>query len=159
MAHPLVPAITDLARPVAAALDLEVVRVVFHTNQFPPVLRIDIRPCNPAESTSHAHCERFSQALEVHLDAADVIPNQYILEVSSPGVERELRQERDFTVFKGFPVTVTTAPPHKGQSQWTGNLLQRDPSHVIISQKGQRIAIPIGIVQRVELVDGPLNGP
>ncbi|MEN9205181.1 MAG: ribosome maturation factor RimP [Thermostichales cyanobacterium SZTDM-1c_bins_54] len=156
MVHPLVPVITDLATPVAVALELEIVQVVFHTNQFPPVLRIDIRPCNRQEATSHAHCEQFSQALELHLDAADVIPGQYILEISSPGVGRDLVSDRDFTVFKGFPVSVTTDPPHKGQSQWTGNLVQRDPDQVILSRKGRRISIPLGVVQRVELLDGDL---
>ncbi|GAB4215682.1 MAG: ribosome maturation factor RimP [Synechococcales cyanobacterium] len=153
--HPLVPAIQDLATPVAEALGLQVVNVVLHTNQFPPVLRIDIRPQQAGESTSHEHCESFSRAFEPCLDEADLIANAYILEVSSPGVERELVNDRDFNVFKGFPVQVTTDPPHKGQVHWNGHLLDRDPVHLTLNQKGRRVVIPTTQIQRVELVDTP----
>ncbi|MFN7659427.1 MAG: ribosome maturation factor RimP, partial [Dolichospermum sp.] len=42
MTHPLIPQIIDLATPVATELGLEIVNVVFHTNQSPPILRVDI---------------------------------------------------------------------------------------------------------------------
>ncbi|MFM7559012.1 MAG: ribosome maturation factor RimP, partial [Cylindrospermopsis raciborskii] len=54
MTHPLVPQIIDLATPLAAELGLEVVGMVFHTNQRPPVLRVDIR--NPQQDTSLTDC-------------------------------------------------------------------------------------------------------
>ena len=77
MTHPLVPQIIDLAAPVAKDLELEVVKVVFHTNQSPPVLRVDIR--NPLTDTSLNDCERMSRNLEASLDAASIIPDAYVL--------------------------------------------------------------------------------
>ena len=87
MTHPLVPKILDLATPVAKDLELEVVKVVFHTNQSPPVLRVDIR--NPNQDTSLNDCERMSRNLEASLDAASIIPDAYVLEVSSPGISQQ----------------------------------------------------------------------
>ena len=88
MTHPLIPQIIDLATPVAETLGLEVVGAVFHTNQNPPVLRVDIR--NLQQDTGLADCERMRIALDAELEAADIIPDAYVLEISSPGISRLL---------------------------------------------------------------------
>ena len=73
-----------------------VVKVVFHTNQSPPVLRVDIR--NPNQDTSLNDCERMSRNLEASLDAASIIPDAYVLEVSSPGISQQLQTDRKSVV-------------------------------------------------------------
>ncbi|BAT56313.1 hypothetical protein NOS3756_53170 [Nostoc sp. NIES-3756] len=149
MTHPLVPPITDLAIPVAEQLGLEVVGIVFHTNQRPPVLRVDIR--NPQQDTGLDDCERMSHALEAALDATDIIPDAYVLEVSSPGISRQLVTDREFISFKGFPVIVSTSPPHEGQQEWIGQLIRRDETKVYINQKGRVTEIPRSLITRVLL--------
>ncbi|MBW4619587.1 MAG: ribosome maturation factor RimP [Cyanosarcina radialis HA8281-LM2] len=151
MTHPLIPQIMELATAVGADLELEVVGAVFHTNQRPPVLRVDIR--NPLADTSLDDCERMSKSLEAALDVAETISEPYVLEISSPGVSRNLTADRDFISFKGFPVTVTTAEPWQGKSQWQGQLINRDDKSVQISQKGRAIAIPLNLVAQVKLDD------
>jgi ribosome maturation factor RimP len=149
MAHPLVSQILDLAAPVAEELGLEVVGVVFHTNQRPPVLRVDIR--NPHQETGLDDCERMSRALEVILDKAEIIVDAYILEVSSPGISRQLTTDREYISFKGFPVIVSTFPPYEGQQEWTGQLIRRDETSVYLNQKGRAIAIPRVQITKVRL--------
>ncbi|NWF58700.1 MAG: ribosome maturation factor RimP [Fischerella sp.] len=149
MTHPLVPQIIDLAIPVAEELGLEVVGVVFHTNQSPPVLRVDIR--NPQQDTGLDDCERMSRALEATLDATEIIPDAYVLEISSPGISRQLTTDREFISFKGFPVIVSTSPPYEGQQEWTGQLIRRDETSIYINQKGRAIAIPRDQVTKVRL--------
>ncbi|MFQ4145101.1 ribosome maturation factor RimP [Chlorogloeopsis sp. ULAP02] len=151
MTHPLVPQIVDLATPVAEELGLEVVGVIFHTNQRPPVLRVDIR--NPHQDTGLDDCERMSRALEATLDAAEVIPDTYVLEVSSPGISRQLTTDREFVSFKGFAVIVSTSPPYEGQQEWTGQLIRRDETSVYLNQKGRAIAIPRAQITKVRLDD------
>lgn len=151
MAHPLIPQIIDLATPVAKNLGLEIVGVVFHTNQRPPVLRVDIR--NPQQDTGLDDCEQMSRALEPTLDAADIIPDTYVLEVSSPGVSRQLITEREFISFKGFAVIVATSEPFEGQREWIGQLIKRDESAVYLNQKGRTIAIPNSLITKVQLDD------
>lgn len=149
MAHPLIPKIIDLAIPVAEELALEVVGIVFHTNQRPPVLRVDIR--NPQQDTSLHDCEQMSRALEASLDAAQIIPDTYILEVSSPGISRQLVTDREFISFKGFPVIISTSPPYDGQQDWTGQLIRRDEITVYLNQKGRAVEIPRSQITKVQL--------
>lgn len=149
MTHPLVPQIIDLAVPVAEAIGLEVVGAVYQTNQYPPILRVDIR--NPQQDTSLDDCERMSRALEATLDATDIIPDAYILEISSPGISRQLTTDREFVSFKGFTVLVSTSEPYEGKSEWRGQLIKRDDTAVYLNQKGRALAIPRTSVSRVQL--------
>ncbi|HIK55105.1 MAG TPA: ribosome maturation factor RimP [Synechococcales cyanobacterium M55_K2018_004] len=149
MAHPLIPQILELATPVAEPLGLEVVGAVFHTNQSPPVLRVDVR--NLTADTSLTDCERMSHALEQVLDSSDLIPDAYVLEVSSPGISRSLTTDREFISFKGFAVVVTTNEPFQGQKSFGGQLIRRDQEAVYLSQKGRAIAIPRSLIQTVQL--------
>ncbi|MDX2230998.1 MAG: ribosome maturation factor RimP [Leptolyngbyaceae cyanobacterium bins.349] len=151
MTHPLVPQILDLATPVAASLGLELVGAVFHTNQCPPVLRVDIR--NQESDTGLEDCERMSRALEAALDESGVIPEAYVLEVSSPGVSDVLSSDREFNSFKGFTVTVYASEAYGGQKEWTGQLIKRDEAAVHLSLKGRAIAIPRTIITKVQLTE------
>jgi ribosome maturation factor RimP len=152
MTHPLIPQIIELATPVAEELGLEVVGAVFQTNKRPPVLRVDIR--NPISDTGLNDCEQMSRALEATLDAAEIIPDAYVLEISSPGISRLLSTDREFISFKGFGVIITLASPVEGKMEARGNLIGRDEAAVHLNQKGRAIAIPRDLVTRVELEEG-----
>jgi ribosome maturation factor RimP len=149
MTHPLVPQIIDLATPVAEALGLEVVGVVLHTNQHPPILRVDIR--NPEQDTGLDDCERMSRALEISLDTSEIVLDAYVLEVSSPGISRQLVTDREFISFKGFPVIISTSQPHDGKQELAGQLIRRDETTVYLNQKGRVVEIPRDLITRVQL--------
>lgn len=151
MTHPLVPQIFDLAAPIAAQLGLELIGVVFQTNQNPPVLRLDVR--NRQTETGLNDCEKMSRALEEKLDSTAIIPGSYVLEVSSPGTSRQLATDREFVAFKGFAVSVKTYGPYDGKKEWRGSLQGRDEQFVYLSQKGKAIAIPRSLVAKVQLGD------
>lgn len=151
MTHPLVSKLIDLATPVAQNLGLEVVGAVFQTNRRPPVLRVDIRNC--LCDTGLNDCEQMSRALEEKLDAMDIIPEAYVLEISSPGISRQLTTERDFISFKGFSVIVKISEAYEGQKEWQGKLIKRDDSNIYLNQKGRVITIPRQLVTRVKLDD------
>ena len=150
MTHPLIPQVLELATPVAARLGLDVVDAVFQTNHAPPVLRVDVR--NPqTEDTSLEDCEHMSQALAAALDDTDLIPDAYVLEVSSPGISTTLASDRDFIVFKGFMVEVKLTEAHKKRQTWVGQLLKRDDDHVYLTHKGKPTKLPRSLVASVEL--------
>ncbi len=151
MTHPLIPQLIDLATPVAENLGLEVVGAIFYTDRRPPVLRVDIR--NSDGNTGLDDCERMSRALEEQLDTTDLIPDAYVLEISSPGITRELTTDREFVSFKGFSVIVTMSEPYEGQKVWSGKLISRDDDGVYLNQKGRAITIPRDRVLRVQLDD------
>ena len=150
MTHPVIPQVLEIASPVATNLGLEVVGAVFQTNHSPPILRVDVR--NPTEAdTSLDDCERMSVALGEALEAANTLPDAYVLEVSSPGVSDQLKTKRDFIVFKGFAIEITLHTPHKGKKVWVGTLLERTDKKLAISQRGRRVALPIELVDAVKL--------
>ncbi|MDJ0601944.1 MAG: ribosome maturation factor RimP [Crocosphaera sp.] len=151
MTHPLIPQIIDLATPIVQEMGLEVVDVVFQTNQRPPILRIDIR--NPVTDTSLNDCEQVSRALETVLDETAIIPGAYVLEISSPGISRNLSSERDFIAFKGFTVKVITNPPYRDKKEWQGKLQGRDQEAVYLNRKGRAMAIPCSVITQVQLAD------
>ncbi len=67
-------------------------------------------------------CQEFSEKLGAALDKADVIDEQYILEVSSPGLDRVLKKPRDFIREKGKSVEVKFYAPLDGQKSIVGVL-------------------------------------
>ncbi|MDB9309339.1 ribosome maturation factor RimP [Aphanizomenon sp. CS-733/32] len=149
MTHPLITQIIDLATPVAAELGLEIVSIVFHTNQSPPILRVDI--FNPLQDIGLDDCERMSRALEALLDEGEIIPDAYVLEVSSPGISRQLVTDREFISFKGFPVVISTSPPYEQKQEWIGLLVRRDETTVYLNQKGRVIKIPRDLITKVQI--------
>lgn len=149
MTHPLIPPLMEVAIPIAQALGLEVVEIVFQTNKRPPILRVDIR--NLQASTSLDDCEQMSRALEEALDNSDIILDSYVLEVSSPGISRQLTSDREFIAFKGFDVKIKTYAPYDNQKEWRGQLNGRDQDAIYLNQKGRAIAIPRHLVAQVQL--------
>jgi ribosome maturation factor RimP len=146
MSHPLIPQILEIAEAIATSLDLEVVDVIMHTHKNPATVRVDIR--NKTQHTGLEDCERMSKALEVALDEADVVPYVYVLEVSSPGTDREIKTDREFLAFRGFMVKAIAA-----SETWIGQLVSCDLEKLTINQKGRIVHIPRQIVTKVELAD------
>jgi len=81
------------------------------------------------------------------LDTADFIPdNNYVLEVSSPGISRQFT-DREFISLKGL-LCLLLPEPHEGQQEWTAQLIRRDDTAIYLNQKV--ITIP-PLVTRVQL--------
>ncbi|NEP16754.1 MAG: ribosome maturation factor RimP [Leptolyngbya sp. SIO4C1] len=150
MTHPVIPQVIELATPIADQLGLEIVDAIFQTNHSPPVLRVDVRNLTQ-DDTGLDDCEQMSIALSDCLDTANLLPDAYVLEVSSPGVSDMLSSDRDFAVFKGFPVEVQLSEPYKGKRTWVGKLVERNEEKLRLNQKGRAISLPRPLVQSVRL--------
>jgi ribosome maturation factor RimP len=84
------------------------------------VLRIVI---DKAGGVTHADCELISQQVGTILDVEDVVPGgSYTLEVSSPGVERPLREAQDYERYAGRKARVSLREPVENRRQWEGIL-------------------------------------
>ena len=71
-------------------------------------------------------CQSLSERLSERLDATDIISGSYILEVSSPGIDRILKKDKDFIREAGKLVDVTLYAPLDGQKNFVGELVGRD---------------------------------
>lgn len=68
-------------------------------------------------------CQALSEKLEKELDEKNVVPDSYILEVSSPGLDRVLKKEKDFVREAGKIVDISLYEPLDGSKQITGKLI------------------------------------
>ena len=93
-------------------------------------------------------CQGLSERLEEVLDREDFIPDAYILEVSSPGIDRVLKKQRDFEREHGKAVDVTLYAPFEGKKQWTGVLAGCDGETLTLDD-GMRI--PMEQVSQIRL--------
>ncbi len=79
-----------------------------------------------------------STVVSAELDRHDVVPGRYVLEVSSPGVERALRTPEHFRRFVGSTVAVRTRPGAEGDRRVEGELESADDDGIVVG--GRRIA-------------------
>jgi ribosome maturation factor RimP len=82
-------------------------------------------------------CASVSRTMEETLDADDLIPTAYLLEVSSPGLERELYSIDDFRRFIGQKVKVKLASPVNGQKVFVARIAGVDGNDILITDKAQ----------------------
>ncbi len=103
------PSLKEVLGARTEALGFELVELERAGNRQRPVFRVRVdRPdSKPGEGgVGVDDCARISRALEEYLDAAETVPGNYVLEVSSPGVERPLVRRRDFERFAGQEVAL-----------------------------------------------------
>lgn len=88
-------------------------------------------------------CEAFSKAVEVLLDEKDIIESNYILEVSSPGIDRTLKKEREFLYYIGREVDVKLYSAENGVKEFTGILRGFKDGSASIEYSGEIMDIPV----------------
>ncbi len=81
------------------------------------------------------------------LDELDPIPSSFTLEVSSPGIDRPLRKERDFERFAGQTVAVSLVPG-EGRRRYTGTLLGIEDGTVALEVDGERVGLSLDDVRK-----------
>ncbi len=111
---------------------------------------------DPFPKISHADCERVSQQLSVILDVEDLIPGPgYILEVSSPGMDRALKKASDFERFKGRLAKISTAEPVGNAKFFEGRLAGFAEGKVRLELKGKEartVELPLEAIRKANLV-------
>ena len=96
-------------------------------------------------------CERVSRAVSELLDAADPVPGQYALEVSSPGLDRPLRTPEHFAPYVGRNVFVELAQPLDGRRRFAGRLAVAGAETIEVEVDGRRCVLPIAGIRKAHL--------
>jgi len=156
--------IEQIARRVAESSGLELVEAELLGDGRARTLRIVID--KPAGVT-HEDCAGVSRELSAILDVEDAVGGgSYMLEVSSPGLDRKLRGEADFARFSGSRMKIMTREPVENNRHWEGRLESFDGQQLILDttaasrskQKkmgaaaGKKISIALSNVERANLV-------
>jgi ribosome maturation factor RimP len=142
--------VRELVEPSLAGHDLEVVDVEHRAG----VLRLTVdRPGGVDLDTISTVSRLVSDAL----DRTDVVPGRYVLEVSSPGIERPLRTPEHFRRFVGTTVAVRTRPGTEGDRRVEGTLEAADATGIVVA--GRRLSYDDVERARTVFVWGPAPKP
>jgi ribosome maturation factor RimP len=150
-----------VADRVASSYGLEIFDVQYRREAGGMVLRIQIDRPGPAatadESVSVEDCAKVSRDLSAILDVDDVVPAQYTLEVSSPGLDRPLTRADDYRRFAGRQAKLVMRERIDGQGYFKGRLGGLEDGgggHVIVLIEGEdrrTHRVPLDLITRANL--------
>jgi ribosome maturation factor RimP len=161
--------IREAAERVAKSEGLEVVDVEWKVGKqrFLRVYIDRVPPTGVVESTenqqvasgyaniSHADCERVSQQLSVILDVEELVPGPgYVLEISSPGMDRALKTPADFQRFAGRLAKISTIEPIGEAKFFEGRLKGYTDGRVRMELRGKEVRIveiPMETIRKANL--------
>jgi len=125
--------VREIAERVGASTGLEIVEVELRGGGKARMLRIFI---DKSGGVTHEDCANLSREVGTILDVEDVIPGgSYLLEVSSPGLDRKLSRPADYERFTGSRVKVMTRQPVNGSRHFEGRLESFQQGRLTIEMK------------------------
>ncbi len=124
--------VREIAERVAVENGFEIVNVQLVGTVNNLTVRIYI---DKPHGVTHEDCTLTSRGIEAILDADDFLTSNYVLEVSSPGLERELYSEKDFLKFAGNLAKIKTIIAIDGQKNFRGRIVGVENGEVIFEDK------------------------
>jgi ribosome maturation factor RimP len=141
--------IREAAERVARSEGLEIVDVEWKVGK-QRFLRVDI---DKPGGVSHRDCESMSHQLGAILDVEELVPGPaYILEVSSPGMDRKLTKAAEFERFTGRLARISLAEPVENVKFFEGRLAGCVDGMVQLEVEGRRLALPLAVIRKAQLV-------
>ena len=145
--------VSEILTPYLEEKDLELYRVEYKKEGKDWVLRVYLDKPQDADTeyVSIEECEDATRYLSELLDKEDFIDRSYNLEVSSPGLDRELIKDSDFERFKGRLVEVKTYEQISGSKEHSGELFGKEDGIVRIDEDGDILDIPADKISKINL--------
>ncbi|PSL51227.1 ribosome maturation factor RimP [Salsuginibacillus halophilus] len=142
MPKPMTEFAAEVAEPIVADLGLELVDVEYKQEGKHWFLRLFI---DSETGVDLDDCQRVSERVSEKLDADDPVNEAYYLEVSSPGAERPLYNEKDITRAIGRNVHLTTHQPVHGENVIEGELSAFDGETLTVQMKQKHKVVPFEV--------------
>jgi ribosome maturation factor RimP len=141
--------IREAAERVARSEGMEVVEIEWKVGK-QRFLRISI---DKPEGISHRDCEVVSEQLGTILDVEDLVPGpSYVLEISSPGLDRKLLKPADYERFVGRRAKISLYEPVENSKFFEGRLAGYAGGMVQIEVKGRVISLPFAGIRKANLI-------
>ena len=141
-----------LIEPSLDAMGYRVVRVMQTGGQHRPTLQVMAERRDEAAMTVD-DCAEISRSVSALLDVSDPIAGAYMLEVSSPGIDRPLVRAEDYERFAGCPARIELGAPIEGRKRFKGRLLGREGDAVrLLSEAGGEVRLPLDAIARAKLL-------
>jgi ribosome maturation factor RimP len=141
--------VADLVEPVLEDMDFELVDVEYLSRHGKWVLRLYI---DKEGGVTLDDCARVSREIGDLIDVKDIIIHEYALEVSSPGLDRPLKKEKDFEHAIGKKIKVKTVAPVKGRRNYTGYLRNFQKGILYMELENGLVHLPWKEVEKASLV-------
>ena len=117
-----------------------------------PILRLYIERCD-GEPVGIGDCVAVNNTVTDVLDAEDIVPQSYVLEVSSPGIERPLKKPEHFAEQLGKRIALRTWEPIEERKNWKGTLVHVEGDVITLRlDEGTEHRLPLPAVERAKLV-------
>lgn len=145
-----VAAVWEIVAPIAEELGLSIWDIRFQKEGVSWYLRIFI---DKEGGVGITDCENFSRAVDAPLDEADPIEQSYYLEVSSPGVERQLTRDEHFKQYIGEKIILRLIRPKDGEREFRGILEDYDNGLITVSFEDGGFSVDKKEVSFVKLDD------
>ncbi|MBC8282735.1 MAG: ribosome maturation factor RimP [Nitrospinae bacterium] len=146
---PVTQSVIELIEPGLLANGLELVDVEFKKEGKNWALRIYI---DKEGGVTLADCQKVSRLAGDLIEVEEVIDPVYTLEVSSPGLNRALKKEKDFIKYLGKKICVQCHAPMDGRKKFTGLLINFENQSIHLEVDGQLHTIPLDRVAKANLV-------
>jgi len=145
----IIERISEILIPVVDQLGLELVEITLRVEGGRWILRVTI---DREDGVQVHHCTAVSRELSVHMDVEDLIPVKYYLEVSSPGLDRPLKDESDFERFKGRLVKIKTTRSISGRKKINGTIEGIEDGVVcVLLEDDIRLEVPVEDISSARL--------
>jgi ribosome maturation factor RimP len=144
---PQLEQIQQLAQRIVQSEGLDLIDVEFKLGKSRDLLRVYI---DKQGGVTLSDCENISYQLSAALDVQDIMKNAYVLEVSSPGVDRPLKTDRDYGRAVGRLLKLHVAGEEGKTEQVVGKLIRYDDREVVVETKGQERSINRDVVKRAQ---------
>ncbi|MBI3540820.1 MAG: ribosome maturation factor RimP [Deltaproteobacteria bacterium] len=141
--------VRSLVSPVLLELGLELVEARFVTEHGQPTLRLSI---DREGGVAVGDCQKVSREIETLLEVEGSVSGRYLLEVSSPGLDRPLVKGADYVRFTGKMAAIKTREPIDGRRNYKGTLQGLLGEEVLILIDGQEYRVPLSLIERAHLV-------
>ena len=132
-------AVEEACKAKLSELSLEIYSIEYKREGKDQILRvyIDRKFCADGEKPIGIdECTEISEVLSEYLDKNDIIDNNYYLEVSTPGIDRELKKDVDFIWFKGRLIDISLYRKIDGQKEYRGVLIEKNKDGIIVEVDG-----------------------
>ncbi len=138
--------VREIAEQAAVDHGVELVHAEVAGPEGSPIVRLFI---DKPGGVTHDDCSKISHQLSTVLDVEDFIHSAYVLEVSSPGLERGLYKRADYERFAGSQAKIKARSPINGQRNFRGRIVGvEDENVIVVDQTSGRVEIPLeGIVK------------
>jgi ribosome maturation factor RimP len=147
--NPIYQLVTDLVEPTLKGSDIELVDVEYKKTGKTWSLRVFI---DKNQGVTVNDCQRLSREIEDLIAIHELIADHYVLEVSSPGLDRPLKKETDFIRNKGKQVLVKTYLPINSSKTNTGTIKDFSNDTLFLENEKKTFEISLSNIAQAKLI-------